>query len=47
MIPLAIGDAILDKHTRHTCLETNTFLLLAALLAQYLLAVIIIFISSY
>jgi hypothetical protein len=31
MIPLAIGVAILDKNTRHTCLETNTFLLLATL----------------
>ena len=24
MFPLAIGVAILDKHTRHTCLETDT-----------------------
>ena len=24
MFPLAIGVAILDKHTQHTCLETDT-----------------------
>jgi hypothetical protein len=30
MIPLAIGIAVLDKHARLTCLETDIPLLLAA-----------------